>query len=67
MAFNSYYQLTRFSCPEATKFTHAGSTYTVSEATTLTITNCPGGCTVSRPVWSSVVTACSTWYRGPVP
>ena len=30
-------------CPEATKITHAGETYTVSEATTLTITNCPGG------------------------
>lgn len=30
-------------CPEATEITHAGETYTVSEATTLTITNCPGG------------------------
>lgn len=30
-------------CPEATKITHAGETYTVTEATTLTITNCPGG------------------------
>jgi len=27
-------------CPEATKITHAGQTYTVSQATTLTITNC---------------------------
>jgi hypothetical protein len=49
-------------CPYATSFTHAGSTYTVSEATTLTITNCPGGCTVTRPSWSSVVTSCATWY-----
>jgi len=30
-------------CPEATEITHAGETYTVSSATTLTITNCPGG------------------------
>lgn len=30
-------------CPEATQITHAGETYTVTEATTLTITNCPGG------------------------
>lgn len=30
-------------CPEATQITHGGETYTVSEATTLTITNCPGG------------------------
>ena len=27
-------------CPEPTKITHKGETYTVSEATTLTITNC---------------------------
>merc|ERR1711933_597094 len=30
-------------CPEPTKITHKGETYTVSEATTLTITNCLGG------------------------
>jgi hypothetical protein len=30
-------------CPEPTEITHAGETYTVTEATTLTITNCPGG------------------------
>lgn len=30
-------------CPEATMITHKGETYTVSSATTLTITNCPGG------------------------
>ncbi|KAK5684142.1 hypothetical protein LTS10_004006 [Elasticomyces elasticus] len=34
-------------CPEATEITHAGQTYTVSSATTLTITNCPGGCTIT--------------------
>jgi hypothetical protein len=36
-------------CPEPTEITHAGETYTVSEATTLTITNCPGGknCTLA--------------------
>merc|ERR1712072_118669 len=42
-------------CPEPTKITHKGETYTVSEATTLTITNCPGGCTVTKPASSAVV------------
>jgi hypothetical protein len=37
--------LTTF-CPYATKLTHNGITYTVTEATTLTITDCP--CTVTR-------------------
>lgn len=45
-------------CPEPTEITHAGETYTVSEATTLTITNCPGGCTVTKPATSSVVSVC---------
>ncbi|KAF2157867.1 hypothetical protein K461DRAFT_25795 [Myriangium duriaei CBS 260.36] len=36
-------------CPEATQITHGSQTYTVTEATTLTITNCPGGCTLLRP------------------
>ncbi|KXS95486.1 hypothetical protein AC578_8797 [Pseudocercospora eumusae] len=45
-------------CPESTQITHGGVTYTVTEATTLTITNCP--CTVTKPVYSSVVTSCST-------
>ncbi|KAK1750602.1 hypothetical protein QBC47DRAFT_119929 [Echria macrotheca] len=35
-------------CPEATEIVHGDKTYTVSEATTLTITNCP--CTVTKPV-----------------
>jgi hypothetical protein len=33
-------------CPYATQFTHNGIVYTVTEETTLTITNCP--CTVTR-------------------
>jgi hypothetical protein len=33
-------------CPEPTKITHNGKTYTVTEATTLTITDCP--CTVTE-------------------
>lgn len=42
-------------CPEATMITHKGQTYTVSSATTLTITNCPGGksnCVDSRSIQS---------------
>lgn len=35
-------------CPSATMLTHAGTTYTITEATTLTITNCP--CTLTLPV-----------------
>lgn len=35
-------------CPSATMLTHAGTTYTVTDATTLTITNCP--CTITEPI-----------------
>merc|ERR1712232_440352 len=52
-------------CPEPTKITHKGETYTVSEATTLTITNCPGGCTVTKPASSAVVSVCSTCSSAP--
>jgi hypothetical protein len=40
-------------CPAATQLTFNGVTYTVSESTTLTITNCP--CTVVKPVTTSSV------------
>jgi hypothetical protein len=33
-------------CPYATEVTHGGKTYTVTEATTLTITDCP--CTLTQ-------------------
>jgi len=42
-------------CPAATQLTFNGVTYTVSEATTLTITNCP--CTVVKPVVPTSVVA----------
>jgi len=48
-------------CPYATQLTHAEKTYTVTEATLLTITNCP--CTLTKPVipvTSSAVVAVST-------
>jgi len=35
-------------CPSPTTLTHGDKTYTVTEATTLTITDCP--CTISKPV-----------------
>jgi hypothetical protein len=47
-------------CPEATTLTFGGSTYTVTEATTLTITNCP--CTLTKPVYTSSSVYCNTWY-----
>ncbi|KAK4971257.1 hypothetical protein LTR66_011434 [Elasticomyces elasticus] len=37
-------------CPSPTSIVHGNQTYTVSEATTLTITNCP--CTVTKPATS---------------
>jgi hypothetical protein len=46
-------------CPSATEIVHGSSTYTVTEPTTLTISDCP--CTVSMPVYTSSVTVCSTW------
>lgn len=49
-------------CPEPTEIEQNGKTYTVTEATTLTISDCEGGCTVTTPVYSSLVTSCSTWY-----
>ncbi|KAK0665004.1 Clock-controlled protein 6 [Lasiodiplodia hormozganensis] len=57
-------------CPVATELTHNGKTYTVTKPTTLTITDCPGGCTVTKPVYTSVVTeckACSASSSAPVP
>jgi hypothetical protein len=45
-------------CPAATQVTFNGVTYTVTESTVLTITNCP--CTVVKPVTTSSVVYCST-------
>lgn len=47
-------------CPGPTQITYGGETYTVSEATTLTITKCPGGCTVSYPVYTVSSVHCNT-------
>jgi hypothetical protein len=44
-------------CPVPTVITHNNVTYTVTEATTLTITNCP--CTITKPVVSvATYTSC---------
>jgi hypothetical protein len=40
-------------CPEPTKITHGHKTYTVTKATTLTISDCP--CTVTKPAPTSAV------------
>lgn len=45
-------------CPAATELTFNGKTYTATESTTLTITNCP--CTVVKPVTTSSVVAPSS-------
>jgi hypothetical protein len=59
-------------CPKATEITHGGQTYTATEATTLTITNCPGGCTISHPassppVYTSPVSSSPVLSTAPVP
>ncbi|PTB68089.1 hypothetical protein BBK36DRAFT_1139597 [Trichoderma citrinoviride] len=45
-------------CPFATQITHGSKTYTVTEPTTLTITDCP--CTITRPVTITSSVACVT-------
>ncbi|KAI1344754.1 hypothetical protein F5Y15DRAFT_3697 [Xylariaceae sp. FL0016] len=47
-------------CPAATTMTYGTDTYTVTEPTTLTITNCPGGCTISKPVYTTSSVICAT-------
>jgi hypothetical protein len=45
-------------CPYATSLTHNGKTYTITEATTLTITDCP--CTVTKPITTTSTVVCTT-------
>ena len=47
-------------CPAPTTLTHGTNTYTVTEATTLTITDCP--CTVTKPVTSAPMTTPEVIY-----
>ncbi|KAI1056627.1 hypothetical protein NW752_001047 [Fusarium irregulare] len=43
-------------CPGPTEIVHGDKTYTVTEATTLTITDCP--CTVTKPVLTTSAVVC---------
>jgi len=45
-------------CPGPTEITHGATTYTITEATTLTITDCP--CTVVVPVTTTSAVVCHT-------
>ncbi|KAI9167695.1 Clock-controlled protein [Paramyrothecium foliicola] len=45
-------------CPEPTQITHGDKTYTVTEATTLTITDCP--CTITKPIITTSHVECVT-------
>jgi len=45
-------------CPYATTLTYNSVTYTITEATTLTVTNCP--CTIIKPVITSSYTPATT-------
>ncbi|KAL7936585.1 hypothetical protein V8C35DRAFT_295887 [Trichoderma chlorosporum] len=49
-------------CPYATQITHGSKTYTVTEPTTLTITDCP--CTITRPVTVTSSVVCNTCNSG---
>ncbi|KAI2639959.1 hypothetical protein GGS21DRAFT_388525 [Xylaria nigripes] len=49
-------------CPGPTQITYGTNTYTITEATTLTITDCP--CTVSVPVLTTSSVSCSTCGGG---
>ncbi|EHK96764.1 putative Clock-controlled protein 6 [Glarea lozoyensis 74030] len=52
-------------CPASTELTFNGVTYTATASTTLTITNCP--CTIVKPVTTSSVVYCNTWYPNTAP
>ncbi|KAK3989285.1 clock-controlled protein 6 [Cladorrhinum sp. PSN332] len=45
-------------CPEPTTVTYGGTTYTITSATTLTITDCP--CTIKKPVTTISSVVCNT-------
>ncbi|KAI1380886.1 hypothetical protein F4677DRAFT_203071 [Hypoxylon crocopeplum] len=45
-------------CPGPTQITYGTNTYTVTEATTLTITDCP--CTISKPIYTTSSVSCVT-------
>ncbi|KJZ71071.1 Clock-controlled protein 6 [Hirsutella minnesotensis 3608] len=49
-------------CPGPTQITHGDKTYTVTEATTLTITNCP--CTITKPVLTTSSVVCNNCGGG---
>jgi len=47
-------------CPSPTEIVEGGKTYTVTEATTLTITDCP--CTIVKPVTTSSIPTSAPVY-----
>ncbi|KAK3685438.1 hypothetical protein B0T22DRAFT_442614 [Podospora appendiculata] len=49
-------------CPGPTEISYGGTTYTITEATTLTITDCP--CTVTKPVTTVSSVICHTCAPG---
>ncbi|KAL2261652.1 hypothetical protein VTK26DRAFT_3694 [Humicola hyalothermophila] len=53
-------------CPAPTEVTYGDITYTVTEATTLTITDC-NPCTIHRPITTISSVVCSTSCPSPSP
>ncbi|KAK6950865.1 hypothetical protein Daesc_007393 [Daldinia eschscholtzii] len=50
-------------CPGPTQITYGTNTYTVTEPTTLTITDCP--CTISKPIYTTSSVSCATCAPAP--
>lgn len=46
-------------CPEPTTITDGDNTITVTEPTTLTITHCPTGCTIKKPIYTTSEVVCN--------
>ncbi|KAI0019355.1 hypothetical protein F4780DRAFT_780577 [Xylariomycetidae sp. FL0641] len=47
-------------CPAATEIPWGTKTFTITEPTSLTITDCAGGCTVTKPVYTSSTVICNS-------
>ncbi len=54
-------------CPEATELTHNGVVYTITEETTLTITDCPCTLTKVRLLSSRISSPLSFLLPNPIP
>jgi hypothetical protein len=47
-------------CPEPTTIVDGDKTITITAPTTITITNCPGGCTIKKPIHTTSAVVCNS-------